>query len=205
MELETMKSLWQAHEKELKKMSTLNERLVDHIIRDRTCSALEKIKNAEYLLASVTLFGFVLFALMAGQLDGRPEMIISYLIVIFALITTLIWSAFKIKWLSAIDISTEGVSDTAVKIQRFQFFIIRERLLSVLSVFIIAPAAYILVFQWVRHERAFDHLAFSLLEVGIGLVLGILFTFIIYRRVYLNNLNSIIANLKETEAFRKDI
>ncbi|MCW3121389.1 MAG: hypothetical protein JWQ38_881 [Flavipsychrobacter sp.] len=201
MELESMKSLWQAHEKELKKMSTLNEQLVSRILKDKSNSALEKIKNAEYLGGSVTLLAFAIFVLMINQLGGRPEMIVSYIIVMVAFIATLVWGIYKLRWLSGIDISAGNITDTANKTQRFKLFILRERFIGLLSLFLVAPAAYILVYRWVRHESAADHLA----KLVVSLILGIIFSVVLYRRLYLNNLNNILENLKETEAFRKDL
>ena len=204
MELESMKSLWQAHEKELKNVTAVNDHLLTRIISDKSHNSLEKIKNTEYLIGSLTLLFFVLFLLMGSKVGTTPEMIISYIITITALVVELSLSIFKLRYLFRIDISSGAVTETARKIQWFKLFITRERLISILAIFIVAPAVYILVFQWVKHENALDYLPFSIAEIFITLALGIIFSLIMYRRAYLNHLNSILANLKEIEEFKSE-
>jgi len=204
MELETMKGLWQAHENELKKVSAVNDHLPGSIILDISHNSLEKIKNTEYLIGSLTLLFLALFLLMGAKVGNRPEMLISYIITIAAFLIELSLSIFKLIYLFRIDISSGAVTDTARKTQWFRLFIIRERFVSIPALFVVAPAVYILVFQWVRHESALDYLPFTVMETVITLVLGIIFSLIVYRRAYLNNIHSILANLKEIEEFKSE-
>ncbi len=205
MELDAMKSLWQAHETELKQVSAVNEGLLQRMISDKSRSALEQIKNTEYMVGSLTLLFFVLFLLMGSKVGSNPEMVISYIIAMTAFVIEFAVSVFKLRYLSRINIGNEAITETARKTQWFHLFIIRERLISIPALFIVAPAVYILVFQWVKHESALDHLPFSIAEIVITLVLGIIFSLIMYRRAYLNHTRSIMDSLREIEEFRSEL
>jgi hypothetical protein len=204
MELESMKNLWEAHEKELKKVVTVNDQLLNRIISDKSHNSLEKIKNTEYLIGSLSLLFFALFLLMGSKVGSSTEMIVSYAVTITAFIIELALSVFKLRYLSVIDFSAGTVTDMARKTQWFKLFITRERLISILSLFIVAPAVYILVFQWVKHENALDHLPFTVTEIIVTVILGVIFSLILYRRAYLNHLHTILTNLKEIEEFKTE-
>jgi len=204
MDMENMKDLWQEQERSIKEMSDENDRLLRRIIKDRAHSSLEKIKNIEYLSAGLCLFFIILALLMAGQVGRAPVMVISYIIVLSTLTLGTAWYIYKIVYLSKIDLSAGAVTDTAKKIQRFRLFIIRERLASFISVLFWLPFYYLLVFQWVHHKSALDYLPFAIISIIIALVFGIGGSVIIYRRYYLNHLQTILTNLEEIKAFEKE-
>lgn len=204
MELEQMKSLWQAQEQTKNEIQKINENLVRRIINDKSHSALEKIKNTEYLMAAGCLLLLTVFLLMIKNVGTKPEMIVSYAIIIVAILLSLVWYLFKINYLSKINFSNGNIVDTAKKIARFRLFIIKEKLWSFVSLIIVVPAAYTLNFQWIQHKSVFEHQAFSITEMIIALALGIIISLFIYRRYYFNHIHAIIDNLKEIEAFEKE-
>lgn len=204
MELEEMKNLWQEHEQSLKKINTLNEKLLRRIIKEKSQSSLDRIKNIEHLSGCIGLLMTLVFLLMIRQVGNKPEMIVSYFLVLASFVATIIWYVYKVKFLSGIDILNGSIRDTAKKTEKFRLYIIRERLMTFPFAIILLPAAYILSFQWTHHESAFNHIAFSIPRLIIMIVLAIVITLIIYRRAYFNNLKTIINNLKEIEGFEQD-
>src|ERR1700744_1361008 len=161
MELESMKSLWQAQEQQIKQVSALSDNMLQRMIRDKSHGSLEKIRNTEYLVGCLTLLFFALFLLMGSKVGNSAEMVIAYTITMAAFAIELCVSAYKLLYLSRIDMSAGAVTDTVKKTQQFRLFIVRERIISIAAIFVVAPAVYICVYRWTKHESALDHLPFT--------------------------------------------
>jgi hypothetical protein len=196
MNIETMKDIWQQQNANPRN-AALNEQMLRRIVTGGTRSALEKITNVEYLITCATSLILVAFLLMIRRVGDTLPMVSSYIIVLAGCVASVAWGIFKITYLKRTDLMNAPLIETGKRVLHFRLLILKERLAGIISLFFITPAAYLLVFTWVRHENLSDHPRFGVMKMVIALALGICFTLIFYRRAYLDSLKDIEASLNE--------
>lgn len=192
MELDELKNTWAALDERLKQNESLNARIVKEILETKSNKSLSKILRIEIFGAVVLLAvaPFTLF-LSDAKFNKTDKTIWSIFLVsmFFYCLLNFAWQTFKIYNLMKIDFSAV-VSDNIRIMNKYNIWIQREKLVMWVSIPIIGALCTYLyaqlnanLFLWVFLTCAF--------------IFVTLVTYYQYKKVYDNNINSILKSLDE--------
>lgn len=199
MELEEMKNLWNKYDRALNESRQVNEKLLKELVQTRSGGPLKKMLNAEYFGAVACILLLAIFAAMGGKAMASSVTMVSYSLILLAIIGSIVACAYKIRLLSGIDFSGNALIDAAYKMQRFRLFISRERVLGL----ILMPFLICCTYMFLANVSVNDLSQHAFRIVG-GSFAGIAICLIVYKSLYFDNINQIQKNIDEINAFRQD-
>lgn len=202
MELDDMKNMWQQHDKLLQQNKILSEKLINGMLKEKSKGAIGKMMGYEYFGLCLCLMLALFFILRVSTMAVNLSIGASYAVVLVFIIVAILASVYKIKLLGSIDPGITTVSDTAMKIERFRMFMVRERLLGLLTFPLPLITAYAVVLYWTNGIIIYDHFANYYRNLIPGTIAAYFAVLALYRYMYFGNIKEIKDNLKEIEEFK---
>lgn len=199
MELEEIKNLWQKYDHALNESRRVNEKLLQELVHTKSGGPLKKMLNAEYFGAVACLLLLVIFAAMGVKATASSVTIVSYSLIVLAIIGSIVACVYKIRVLSGIDFSGNALTDVAYKMQRFRLFISRERVLGVIFLPLLICCTYMFL-----DNVSVEDLSQHWFRIVAGSVVGMAIALIVYKSMYFDNIDRIQKNIDEIKAFRED-
>ncbi len=204
MELNEMKNMWQKIDTALKQNRLLNENVMRKMIEERSKTALGKIMNWEYLNIVVSTLVLMFFLVMMHRVNNAPAMLTSYLLSLACLIGSLVSGLYNLKKMSGIDFSTHSITDVTERLQQFRLLVSKEKIWSFILGPVMIAAMIVVMFKWVHNIDILNHTNFYVHHVLIGSIAYVLCAYIIYKRLYFNNIRTIQQNLAEINSFKTE-
>jgi protein-S-isoprenylcysteine O-methyltransferase Ste14 len=205
MELNEMKDMWQKMDAVLKQNKLMNETVVRKMIEHRSKNALNKIMNWEYLNIIVAALVLMFFLVMMHRVNNTPAMLLSYFISLACIIGSLIGGLYNIKKMSAIDFSAHSVTDANERVQQFRLLVSKEKIASFIIGPVMIAAMIVVMFKWVHNIDILGHTNFYVHHIIIGSVAYLFCAYMVYRRLYFNNINTIQDSLNEINVFKEEL
>ena len=97
MDLEEMKAMWQKQDKLLQENKMLNEKLVKHLLQNKSGNAVSRMLNAEYFGAALCGVLTLFLLLRPGVVTVSILLAISYILSLAFIAGSLVLSFYKIK------------------------------------------------------------------------------------------------------------
>lgn len=201
MEMEELKNLLQAYDKSLQETKLLNEQLIMHMLQEKSGSRIARLLRAEYLSAAVSAIVLVLFGFIAGC--NTAQILGPYIISVLLLAASTAWSLYKIIFLLKTDLPEAPVSEAALRVQRFQLMITRERIWIFILVPVLMAALMPVLLQWLYHKDIMDMWQSYLARWVAGCIIFYISAYFIYGRLYFHNLKLLSKEMEEIRAFTK--
>ncbi len=204
MDLEEMKAMWQQQDKLLQENKMLNEKLVTHLLQNKSGNAVTRMLNAEYFGAALCGILTLFLVLRPGVVTVSVLLAISYILSLAFIVASLVLSFYKIKMLRAIDFTRNSVATTAEQVNKFRLFINKERVAGLLMMPVLLITFMAVVTYYVDGQDMYQHFTYGLWRLAIACPLAIAGALILYRTLYFNNIKEINANLEEVKHFKNE-
>jgi hypothetical protein len=201
MELEQMKQVWQQYDEKLSHNISLNEKIIKGMIVNRSKTEIGRILTWEYINASVCALLVVVYVAMWGQTPGVTGIFVSYLFSLALIAVTLVYSLYKISYLSRISFAQDPVATTRERIESFRLRMLKARVLEIIMFPPLILSIYVVVNYWVHQQNILDDLSTYAPRIGIALLVGIPAVLLVYRKVYFRNIAQLKESLKEIDGF----
>ncbi len=197
MELDDMKNLWQQYDKKLQENKMLNESIIRNIIKDRSKSSLGKMSTMEYLTAMVYALLLLVYTAEAQNTGATVWIRACYFFTLAFSIAGLIFTVYKIKLLSKFDFGAQAITDAVQKLEQLRLLIVKERLISILLSPLLLITFYAVINFWVYNADMFQHFSIYAPRIAVSIILLIIASIALYRKVYFDNIYRIRENLNE--------
>lgn len=203
MELDDMKQMWQKMDDVLNQQKILNDKMIDHLITQRSYKPLNTIKIAEYLniYTSIAFFIALLFAI--PRLGNSALIIGCYVFIMLALALTAVFSQKNVNTIKRLDknFGTLPVTELIKQTERLKLTIKKYQMIVIIGGPIAMAAAYAMMQQVVHGNFSYD-IAISLSpRLGIATVVYFIIVIGVYQSYYFKNIRIIQNNLREAERF----
>lgn len=204
MELDQMKALWQEYDKNLQANTITNERLMKHMLKERSHSKLNGFAIWEYV--SLTVMGIVLlvFVSMWRTAGKELQVAVPYVINVLSLIAIVSWNIYKLRLLQSIDPYTDSVTGTKERAERFRLIITREKAWTMVLLPVQVCLLIPVIHYWVHGSYFSEYIGAYIPRVIAGCIVGLVLSYWIYTSLYVKNIKAILANLKEIEGLKKE-
>lgn len=219
MELDEMKKLWQtqhaksaASEEEggstvtrSKKEQTLSiaypgEQDAERAASDKSRGYLNRILRDEYIgLSFVVILLIALLSLTDRALSAVPAMT-GYVILLFSLLAKIGTAIYKIALIKQIDLAADSLTDFAIKMDRFQLLVTRERLIGLSSIPFGLVSLYLLIDGY-----QFQQLIDILPRLVLSVVLAVVISYFMYKKSYFDKIKEIKEHIKAIKDFRDSV
>lgn len=204
MDLEEMKAMWQQQDKLLQENKMLNEKLVTHLLQNKSGNAVSRMLNAEYFGAALCGVLTIFLLLRPGVVTVSILLAISYILSLAFIVASLVLSFYKIKMLRAIDFTRNNVATTAEQVNKFRLFLNKERIIGVALMPILIVAFMAVLTFYMEGQDMYEHFTYGIWRLAIAFPLAIAGALILYRTLYFNNIKEINANLEEVKHFKNE-
>ena len=201
MELEQMKRLWQQHDEKLSQNISLNEKIIKGMIVNKSKNDIGRILTWEYINASVCALVVVVYVAMWGHTPNVAGLWLSYFFSLALITATLLYSLYKISYLSSINFAQDPVASTREKIESFRLRMLKAKMLEIILFAPLILSVYVVVNYWVHQQNILDNMATYAPRIAIALLVGISAVVYVYRKVYFDSIKQLKDNLKEVEGF----
>lgn len=197
-----MKQLWQKVDDVMNKQQSMNESLIKRILQERNTGSLKRLANMEY----AGLFtGIILMAVLlpqVGFVTDNAGILVCFILANLCSLIVVVFSWYKIKYLSAMDASVETVSDLAEKTARYHKIITQERIVMLALGPAIIGIYYVVVNYLVRGVNILDNITPYLLRFIVATIIYIIASVLLYNKYYFKQLQEINKNLREIAEFK---
>ena len=190
MELEDLKTTWAEMNLKLEKQASLNEKMIKTMVQQQTTNKLKGIIYYELFGISVMLILMFLMGINIEKLDTAAAQF-SAVVLLLICVVTLTFAYIHWKKINKIDISTNTIMDSLTAITEWKLFFPKYKMINyILAILLVFPAAIVAV--KIAHNVDFtDAIPYYTTVIGIGLVIGIGITIIIYKKLYEDNMEEI--------------
>ena len=194
MELDELKSTWQALNARLQKQETLNNYLIEKMLQRKYGKSLNRLLNYDWfaLVLMILLLPLSPWAIFSKliPLNFPLSWLVCYVFLTFLLLYALSSRIWKIYTLTKIDPS-KPLSNNMRIISRYNVYVKKEMIFS--NIIVSFPLAFILISAYRMAPAALPVIIGCLFFAIAGLVAGIW----IYKRFIIRHLTSIRQNLNE--------
>lgn len=191
-----MKETWLNLNKKLEHQQVLNEKLIQQIANEKSENRLGKIVNFE-IVGLVLNWGLFLYVLLRfPRLDSLFLQISA--IVLFATITLLSYLSYLLyKKTTRIDIQKHQLVEVISSMADFKkYYYNYKKWASVISMIEIIVMVPILI-KLIHNSNIFEHFWHFALPISIGLVIGFVLMFWIYKHLYEKNIEAVEMTLED--------
>lgn len=197
MDLDNIKKSWQEAQVRL----TIDEDKIQKMLDNKgkgAFSALLKFDRLGFWLLIPCLLLGIIGIFCIHLLPG-----IFYSILV---IGGLFWQRYKIQYLKGFDLSEMGILEVSKCITKYKKFIIYEILIGAIAivVFFIFYTYFGLPEMFPKLNEIEDSGKFLLIMLITGIIATAIFSYLLYRYMYLNNIKRIEKSIKEIEEFEYD-
>lgn len=199
-----MKQLWQQHDRKLSQNISLNEKIIKGMIVNKSKTEIGRILTWEYLNTSVCALVVVVYVAMWTHTPNVTGLWLSYFFSLALITATLLYSLYKISYLSGINFARDPVTSTSGKIESFRLRILKVRVLEIILFAPLILCVYAVVDYWVHQHNILENLSTYATRIAIALLVGIPAVLYVYRKVYFRNITHLKESLKEIDGFVHD-
>ena len=199
MDLDELKNAWASVDERLKGSEMLNKRIVQEMLSDKSNKSLNKLVNSEMLsiVAHLLLIPLFIWLLNNRFLNALFPKILFVAGIIFSVIG-IIWGSYTLKkYLLKIDFS-KNIKDNIYCLNKF---ILYYRKMKMITYCITTPVLYLLGVLSYYELKASFHLWILLF---VAMIVGVLLTYWIYKKVYDVNIQSIQKSLEELSELKEE-
>lgn len=201
MDLDEMKAMWQQHDKILQQNKMLNEKLVHHLLQNKSKTAVAKMINFETFGVAFCAILSLAFLLRVQIITVDPLLAISYCFMTLAVLASTGLSWYKISLLRKIDLANGTVTDIAQRIEYFKLVMTRERMWGIVGLPLLIIAGIGTVTYWVTGVNVYEDFMMLVPQIIIASAVGLVVMIVGYKFLYFNNIKEIRANLEEIKQF----
>lgn len=199
MELEELKNTWASVGERLKENGTLNKRLVQEMLSNKSNKSLNKLVNTEMFNIIVLLLALPPCIWLLNFRFGNflfPK--IMFVVVIAVSIFGIVWGGYTLKkYLLKIDFS-KSIKDNMYYVNKFAIYYRKSK---TISYFVIIPVVSALGILSYYELKAPFHLWIFLF---VCLTIGVVTTYWIYKKIYDVNIQSIKKSLEELKELEEE-
>lgn len=191
MELDELKKSWNALDEHLKDKELISSTEISRIIK-RTGKKIDAIAllNIKIILLSIPIVGILLMERFMSHMFST-----AYLIILIALIPALCWDVFTAYYLKRTKIDEMPLIEVIKRINRYQCWLIRERLISIFFILGIAIFSFI---NW----RIWEYGLFAILLFGVLWLGSLPLILWVYQHKFMTKIQSIKRNLNEIKEIK---
>jgi len=196
MELHELKNTWTVLNEQLKKNEILNKQIIQEVLQKKSNKSLNRLINADFfgLIVWIISIPVAIFGCNLPRFDNYlfPKFFFAF-ILLLALIG-LVFYSYKLKFLMKIDFS-KSVKNNMFCLNKYIIMIKQEKL----SMIVIAPAFAILgALCYYEFQASISY--WMLLIVSV--IVTVLLSFWMFKRLYDTNICSIKRSLEELEELK---
>jgi len=198
MELHELKNTWTVLDEQLKKNEMLNKQIIQEMLQKKSNRSLSRLINIDFIGFIVWLMA-IPAAIWGYHLPRFENFIfpkILFVSIIPMALIGLIFYSYRLKYLIKIDFS-KGVKDNMYCLNRYIIMLKQEKI----SAFILFPIFAILG-ALCYYELKADLFYWTFLAVGIAI--GVLISYWMFKRIYDANIQSIKQSLEELEELKEE-
>lgn len=220
MELDEMKKLWQTQhamsaaseeeggstitrsKKEQTRLSIAypGKQDAERAASDKSRGYLNTILRDEYIgLSLVVILLVALLSLTDRAFSAAPAMT-GYIILLFSLLAKIGTAIYKIGLIKQIDLAADSLTDFAIKMDRFQLLVTRERLIGLSSIPFGLVSLYLLIDGY-----QFQQLIDILPRLVLSVVLAVVISYFMYKKSYFDKIKEIKEHIKAIKDFRDSV
>jgi uncharacterized membrane protein len=188
MELDDFKKTWTALDNRLKENDFLKESIILEIIQSKANKSVNKLQNWDmFNLVGSIVFIPVLWFFLEHAKGKLPLFILIYAIAL--LVVSAIWYSYKMYGLMKVDLA-KSVSDNIYHMNRYSLLMNWEKLIGSIAISVLF---ILIVLQYAEAKASL----FLWIVLSCAIILGVLFEYWFYRRVYDKNIGSALKSLEE--------
>lgn len=193
MDLDNIKKRWQ--EAEMK--STIDEDKIRKMISNEGQSAFGKLLWYERLglWLSIPCLSFLLIVTWHVY-------IVVFLMASFIAVLSIVWQMYKLNYLKRLDMMNMNILEISSHVNKYKIYINREMIVGVIIFFVFF--AFYIYYTSNNHDYAPDTMKYMLIRFVITVGVGLMVALLLYRHIYLKNIEKLQASIKEIEEFEKD-
>ena len=197
MELEEMKTLWEALDKKLSESNRINAIIVHQMTEQRTKKGINNLITFELIGTILCIIGLPFMVFMFKYVWHTPLVHATMYLTIATFGAVCISQSLKLFLLSKIDF-TQSISNIILHLNRYTLFLKREKI----PYFIVASIIAIL---FISTLLSFKHVEpWRWAGVICGIVLAVVGTVWQYKKIYGSNIEAIRRSLDELRELKND-
>lgn len=203
MELDDMKQMWQKMDDVLSQQKILNDKMIDHLISQRSHKPLNTIKTAEYLNVYMSIAFFIALLFAIPRLGTSLVVMVCYILVMAGLALTVVFSQKNVNTIKRLDrnFGALPVTELIKQTEGLKLTIKKYQMIAIIGGPFIIIAAYVMMHQVVNGSFSYD-ISLSLTPRAIfAMIIYSLIVVGIYQTYYFKNIRMIQDNLREAERF----
>jgi len=197
MELEEMKTLWEALDKKLSESNRINAIIVHQMTEQRTKKGINNLITYELIGVILCLLCLPFLVFMFKYVWHTPLVHATMYLTIAMFGAACISQSLKLFLLSRIDL-TQGISNIILHINRYTIYLKREKI----SYFIVISIFFILFISTLLSFKNIEPWRWAIVICGI--VLAVVGTVWQYKKIYGANIEAIRRSLDELRELKND-
>ncbi|GHT34746.1 hypothetical protein FACS189434_11430 [Bacteroidia bacterium] len=196
MELEELKNVWTSLDERLNKQEILKEFVIKEMIYSKSNKSVSKLLNWD-LFGTIVLLLMIPVLIFIYQFQIQLPLKMSFFYTMLVICACgLIGGVFRINYLMRMDF-TKSVAHNSLYINKYKKLVQKEK---ILSVPVILVCCFFPIYQYATLHVSAWLWAFLICV----LVSGIIFTYFSYKRIYDNNIGSILKSLEELKELEEE-
>lgn len=198
MDIEEIKKNWNQINNELEKQRKFNAKMFSEIIKDKAKNSLNKILNYE-ISGAIVLFLMMLFVIFRFEMLDTSLTLAGGIISVIIIVLALILSGILIKKINRVKFYENTLAETIKDVSNLKIYYYKYKIASWINSIILA-LSFIPAFAKIVHgDNVFDHISHYIIPLSIGLPIGIIILYFIFKRFYEFNLTKVENLLKDIE------
>jgi hypothetical protein len=141
---------------------------------------------------------------MCGHTPDVKGLWACYFLSLTLITAALLYSLYKISYLSRINFAQDPVTTTRERIELFRLRMLKGRVLELILFPPLLLAIYVVINYWVHQQNILDDLESYAPRTGIAIAIGIPAVLYVYGKIYFRNPAQLKENLKEIDGFVQD-
>jgi hypothetical protein len=201
MELEEMKQMWQQYDKKLQENNMLTEKIITHLVKDRSGNEIAKMLNWEYITLAVYSLLVVVYIAMGKTTASDRGVMLCYALSLLFIVMGVFYTLYKIRRFGKMDFGVQSITATKEELERFRILMARERVWGLILLPFLLLAIYVVVNYWVHGVSILDHFEAYSLRIIIAVVAAVVGSLYIYRKLYFDTIAKLKQNIQEIREF----
>ena len=198
MDIEEIKKNWSQINDELEKQKKINTEIFTQITKDKAKNSLRKILNYEIAGGIVLVMFIVFIALRFNMLDTSVSFASGIVAIVISLFS-LILSGILMNKIMKVKFYEKPLVETIKNVSNLKLYYYKYKIAVWINAVILA-FSFIPVFIKIVHQKnIFEHFSYYIIPISIGLTIGIVIAYFIFKRLYEFNLSKVENLLKDLE------
>ncbi len=198
MDIEEIKKNWSQINDELEKQKKFNTKMFSEITREKANNSLKKILNYEIAGGIVLVILILFIALRFNMLDTDVSLASGVIVIVISLLS-LILSGILMNKIIKVKFYEKPLVETIKDVSNLKVYYYKYKIATWINAVILAFTVIPVFIKIVHNKNIFEHFSYYIIPISIGLTIGIVIAYFIFKRLYEFNLTKVENLLKDLE------